>query len=193
MKGSGSFKVVKKDRGRGRQKATSSRHRDVYDVPDSDSDDDDDEDEDEDEDDDDDDETSAPALRRPETAGVWYSKTDAEWKDLTVATQRKYHHLGRIEEVVGTVAVAPSSDQAGYACSRCRKDGFTCRNAAAGAAFGVPRKSLNERNKELVKENAALKAENTLLAAAAKKWKRKLFELKALYEAEEDDDGEEFV
>ncbi|KAE9961494.1 hypothetical protein BLS_001922 [Venturia inaequalis] len=148
MKGSGSFKVVKKDRGRGRQKATSSCYRDVYDVPDSDSDDDDDEDEDEDEDDDDDNKTSAPALRRPETTGVWYSKTDAK---------------------------------------------FTYRNTAAGATFGVPRKSLNERNKELVKENAALKAENTLLAAAAKKWKRKLFELKALYKAEEDDDGKEFV
>ncbi|KAE9975506.1 hypothetical protein EG328_003165 [Venturia inaequalis] len=131
-------KKVKKDRGRGRQKATSSYYRDVYDVLELDSDDDDDEDEDNN------DEISTPALRR-------------------------------------------------YACSRCRKDGFTCRNTAAGAAFGVPRKSLNERNKELVKENAALKAENTCLAAAAKKWKRKLFELKALYEAEEDDDGEESV
>jgi hypothetical protein len=111
--------------------------------------------------------------RCPQAEGKWYSKSLDDFALLSLPQQRKYSHIGRIEETsAGMIATVPCArciqknyickvytsaaqqahssgmKQAGSACSRCRYNGVACSPVGQGRQVST-KASRRDLEKEL--------------------------------------------
>jgi hypothetical protein len=130
--------------------------------------------------------------RCPQAEGKWYSKSLDDFALMSLPQQRKYSHIGRIEETsAGMVATVPCArciqknyickvytsaaqqahstgmQQAGSACSRCRYNGAAC-SPVGQVSTKASRRDL-EKELEITKAQIAeLKKENEILREQAR-------------------------